>query len=495
MKFSMSLFFIMLLVVMTGAARAEPISCVEAVISGVPVTLIRVDLRAPGIYVTPALAPGYQEVAENYTTISLQEMLTLYEPAAAINGPFFDVRSGRVVCALARDGALISEGELGSSLVMDKEGSLHMHLTAGMRARKMVWSRASWGLSCGPTLVYEGKKFFSPRLEGFTSSSLYRPARRSALGVTRRGELLMVTTGSTSLEKLAGIMLELGAWHAINLDGGSSCAMAYGGSILTPPSRKLPGYILVYRKKEDATFLSWPDIGKYIERRASIRARTFYLNAYPAFMQGRFFDSLGLALKACELDEDNATYFDMAARCNEGLRRNGDAARMYTRCAYIQALQGRSDLAVKTVEHALRIDPSDRGALEARSLLQNSPETLGFLMHVFSGDLRHALNEPDPCGRANPTVATFLAEAYRKTGDSKRAARCYGEAGELFLGQQGSFEGYLAAKGAVELDPEVPAYHALLARAARARGDENTAAFQEVIVKALGRESDHFKVF
>jgi len=56
---------------------------------------------------------------------------------------------------------------------------------------------------------------------------------RSALGLTKDNKLLMVTVSSAKIEDLATIMQKLGAYNAMNIDGGASSGLYYKGKLLT----------------------------------------------------------------------------------------------------------------------------------------------------------------------------------------------------------------------------------------------------------------------
>jgi tetratricopeptide (TPR) repeat protein len=335
-------------------------------------------------------------------------------------------------------------------------------------------------------------------MEGFTSSSLYRPTRRSALALTRKGELLLITVSqSITMEQFLHIMPALGAWHAVNLDGGSSCAMAYEGRAVTGASRDLPCYILLYHKKKDAPFLNCSDIRKYLERKASIRGRILYLDAYSLFAEKHYAEALEQVLKACELDEHSVTNFDMAARCNECLGRFKEAAHMHIRCAFLLLRQGRRDDARAHIEKALSDNPGSTEAKDAENMIDNSSGISSGLISLMSGNGKKALETLDKIlaqGVQNPMVMTLLAEHFRTLGQQMKAAECLKGAAELYMNREAFFQGYLAAKEAVELDPENPGYREILSKAARCKGDEKTAELQKLILQALQDEDDHFSV-
>jgi exopolysaccharide biosynthesis protein len=67
---------------------------------------------------------------------------------------------------------------------------------------------------------------------------------RTALGVDRRGRILLVTaegrqpgySDGLSVTETARLMASLGAVRAMNLDGGGSTGMTLGGALITRPS-------------------------------------------------------------------------------------------------------------------------------------------------------------------------------------------------------------------------------------------------------------------
>ncbi len=81
----------------------------------------------------------------------------------------------------------------------------------------------------------------------YADPAIFALARRSAAGVTPGGKVLLVTINTpVTLNKLAHIMLRLGAVDAMNLDGGSSAALYSNGQYITTPQRLLTNVILVY---------------------------------------------------------------------------------------------------------------------------------------------------------------------------------------------------------------------------------------------------------
>jgi hypothetical protein len=99
-------------------------------------------------------------------------------------------------------------------------------------------------LGGGPMLVREGEVRLTYNEEVFFGSgingSTFQP--RTAVGFTESGELLLLVVDGrqaasrgVTLHELAGILIDLGAVEAINLDGGGSSTMVAGGSLINRP--------------------------------------------------------------------------------------------------------------------------------------------------------------------------------------------------------------------------------------------------------------------
>ncbi|MHB2017245.1 MAG: phosphodiester glycosidase family protein [Candidatus Xenobia bacterium] len=94
--------------------------------------------------------------------------------------------------------------------------------------------------------MYGGKLALNPWAEGFHDPDVYARASRTAIAVTRDHRLMFVTIHRhIYLSQLAGVMKGLGAEYALNLDGGSSSAMYWNGSVITTPARRLTNILTI----------------------------------------------------------------------------------------------------------------------------------------------------------------------------------------------------------------------------------------------------------
>lgn len=100
-------------------------------------------------------------------------------------------------------------------------------------------------ISGGPRLVKNGAvctelepQFSEARFTTISSS-------RTCAGYTSDGKLLLVSSSGT-IDQMRELMLSLGCVEAINLDGGASAALYYGGRTLVPEGRLLAYVLQVY---------------------------------------------------------------------------------------------------------------------------------------------------------------------------------------------------------------------------------------------------------
>lgn len=107
------------------------------------------------------------------------------------------------------------------------------------------WREANEVIGCGPRLLADGRIAVDPASEGFSSDKiLSASSSRSMVGVTRDGRLLLATSSGT-VRQMADVMKALGAWDAMNLDGGASSGLWVQGRYLTTPGRQIGNALLI----------------------------------------------------------------------------------------------------------------------------------------------------------------------------------------------------------------------------------------------------------
>lgn len=98
-------------------------------------------------------------------------------------------------------------------------------------------------LGAGPSLVADGKADVRSREENIAADIARGRAPRTAAGVKKDGTVILLVVDGRSaasagmtLQELASYMVKLGAWQAVNFDGGGSSEMVLDGKILNNPS-------------------------------------------------------------------------------------------------------------------------------------------------------------------------------------------------------------------------------------------------------------------
>ena len=221
------------------------------------VQAVRVDLREAGIdfLVTPSNGAAPKDVGARTTSEFLEE----FQCQVAINGSVFDVYAEHRGDPMDVLGLSLSRGQRYSppnrwdALLIGKDRHAWV-------ARAPVYARAAWnGLSGYYALLVDGRN----------NGGMADLHPRSAVGVSRDGRYLLLmaadgrqpgySEGLTTAET-AEWMRKLGAWNALNLDGGGSTALVMKGpggkpNALNRPSgpplgteRRVANHLCVYAR-------------------------------------------------------------------------------------------------------------------------------------------------------------------------------------------------------------------------------------------------------
>ncbi|MFH1361903.1 MAG: phosphodiester glycosidase family protein [bacterium] len=126
-------------------------------------------------------------------------------------------------------------------------------------------------VSGGPRLLKNGLVYVSKHEEKFQNDIAKGRAARTAVGITKQQDLLLVTVDGrlrekrildksqdsigATLEELSKIMLSLGATEAMNLDGGSSSTMVINNEVVNLPTsgyeRRVSNALLLFPKENN----------------------------------------------------------------------------------------------------------------------------------------------------------------------------------------------------------------------------------------------------
>ena len=222
----------------------------ERVAAGAAVRVVEIDLADPATVLTMRLAdhpaPGEVKAPPRGDT-PFTALVGASRAAAVINGTYFSLGARPALM-----GTMVEAGRLVHHVSWRPHGTT-FGLRAGnvpvMEAASRAWWRDHWlSLTAGPRLLKDGQVRVRAREEGFLDPRVTGVATRSALGYDRAGKRLLLVSFHTpvSLTRAARVMRTLGCWQAMNLDGGTSRALALRGRVVVAPGRRLTNAIAVY---------------------------------------------------------------------------------------------------------------------------------------------------------------------------------------------------------------------------------------------------------
>lgn len=132
-----------------------------------------------------------------------------------------------------------------------------------LTSKRVDWSKAVHAIGGGPLLINDGKIKINGQAEKFAADFATSLHPRSAVGVTKDGDIwLLVVDGrqgmsrGCGLDELARVMQRLGCRSAMNLDGGGSSTLNIAGLTMNRPSggteRAIANSILLFGNLPEA---------------------------------------------------------------------------------------------------------------------------------------------------------------------------------------------------------------------------------------------------
>jgi len=342
-------FCLLLVLALTAVCTAKPhpgVDYKKLKVAGVPIHLVDADLNRSDIVVRPVVAP----TGHRY---NFSDMVARNRPVAAVNGTFFDTKTGITVGNLVSEGRLLSEGMVGSNLVFHNDGTVALVSSANNLGRYNDWSGVDFAVGGGPTLLSNGSFFMNPSSEGFSDPSLFVPRPRAAIGVTSDRRLRMVVvTQSVTLWELAQVMKELHCVHAINLDGGSSTGLSVGGTTMVSPQRKLTNFVGIFAAHME------PELTRAVQV-AEKRARAHFKKAEYLKAQGKLRLARSHYRQAVAKAPEQAGYWRAAGIVELEYGNLREAASDFHRSAQLYFQRGDLVAAQGLAEQLLQLDEND----------------------------------------------------------------------------------------------------------------------------------------
>jgi len=137
------------------------------------------------------------------------------------------------------------------------ESRVASHFSVGRRVGYAVTSpdgsplgdfaNAQQAIGGGPQVLVEGAIFSNPSAEGFTDPKIFRSGKRSLVGVSQDQSEVIFAVADCALDACARIMKRLGAYDAMELDGGASTGLWANGKYVVSPGREINNALVLTR--------------------------------------------------------------------------------------------------------------------------------------------------------------------------------------------------------------------------------------------------------
>jgi Phosphodiester glycosidase len=240
--------------------------------------IVTVDLTDPGIHLK-LTAPGGTRETLRETTLAF---LTREHAQIAINAHFFlpfpstDLHA-EVIGLAASEGTVYSECELPSQSYAIVPNAPAINFDRVNRASVVRCSDGTsslWNTLAGSAQIitngvvtipaYKDPEnpsgLLTPNADYSNQRSWYElPRARTAIGLTRNGQLLVLftveaersgeTSGMTVREMASLLVKDYGVYNAINLDGGGSTSLAIDGRIVTSGNREVASNLAIFAER------------------------------------------------------------------------------------------------------------------------------------------------------------------------------------------------------------------------------------------------------
>lgn len=339
----LSTFLVFAICVSVWAKPHDGVEYSKVKVAGVPVHVVTVDMNRSDLVIRPVVEPsGHRK--------TFTRMIKEHRPIAAVNGTFFDTKTGITVGNLVSNGRLLSEGMAGSNMVFRRDGRVEIVSSARNLGRYKDWSDAEFAIGGGPTLMVDGEFFMNPKSEGFRDPSLFANRPRTAVGVTQDARFRMVVvTQGVSLWQLAHVMRDLGCVHALNLDGGSSTGLSVGQQTMVKPARKLTNLLGVFAAHDEPQQVRAVDVARK-------RALAHYRKGQRLMAAGKYRKGRSHLRQAVAKDPQQASFWRAAAEAETLMGNRSRAIADWKRSGEIYLAHGDLTSAMESGRQLLNLD-------------------------------------------------------------------------------------------------------------------------------------------
>lgn len=202
------------------APVAPPVSLHTRRPLGIPVQIVRVDLRHRDVLVSPVFPAGGRRSARVSTLVCQSGA------DALINGSYFHPQTYAPAGDVVQGGQLLSWSHIPAALAITPDN--RAVITGGTGgAGAQAWRGMETVIASGPRILVGGQLRLGSEA-AFRDPAVYGRAARSAVGLSGERDLWLVSTQARlTPAEMARVMQQLGAQNALLLDGGSSAGLAW----------------------------------------------------------------------------------------------------------------------------------------------------------------------------------------------------------------------------------------------------------------------------
>lgn len=238
------------------AQNHYPVNVTYKILFGVPFYQTTINLTDPKNLITIGLANNAAQANSSQVTHGDERFENIVDRVSAVvvaNGTFFSLDGQKRVM-----GNMVAGGKFLKYRPWENYGTTlglragnHPEMITARLEGKPKWQEHWFSLTCGPRLLKQGEIWLAPKSEGFRDPAVLDVAYRTAVGFTadKKSLILVAFLAPLSLASEAKLMKSLGCFEAMNLDGGTSEALAHQGQVLISPQRALTNVIVVYDRR------------------------------------------------------------------------------------------------------------------------------------------------------------------------------------------------------------------------------------------------------
>ena len=191
---------------------------------GIPVQVVRVDLRHRDVLVSPVLPPDGLGSSARVNVLA-----RVSGAAAVINGSYFHPRSFIPAGDLVMQGKRLTWGRIPAALSITPDNRARIGGGGGLSS---TWAGMETVIASGPQIVSGGAVQRGAQYSSvFQDPAVFGRAARSAVGLIGERDLILVSTHTRlTTTEMGKIMARLGARDALLLDGGSSTGLSWNNA-------------------------------------------------------------------------------------------------------------------------------------------------------------------------------------------------------------------------------------------------------------------------